>query len=143
MRHTAAARCPTHTPTLAVRPPSPPCSSYAPAFLGAAALCFTDGFNKTGLLDDIKFMVGFFCFGFALSLSINTVDYSLDDGQVQGGGFVSLAVHCVGVTYCRAGAFVPPRPPGVCIGRTRRHKGVRPPSLHAFAHACRIALSFC
>lgn len=32
-------------------------SSYAPAFLGAAALCFPGGFNKTGLLDDIKFKV--------------------------------------------------------------------------------------
>lgn len=32
-------------------------SSYTPAFLAASALCFPGGFNKTGLLDDIKFKV--------------------------------------------------------------------------------------
>lgn len=46
--------CQSSDPRLAPRL-EPPCSSYAPAFLGAAALCFPGGFNKTGLLDDIKF----------------------------------------------------------------------------------------
>lgn len=37
--------------------PPPARSSYVPTFLGAAALCFPGGFNKSGLLDDIKFKV--------------------------------------------------------------------------------------
>ncbi|PSC73894.1 Serine threonine-kinase 2 19 [Micractinium conductrix] len=32
-------------------------SAYVPAFLGASALCFPEGYSKTGLTDDIKFKV--------------------------------------------------------------------------------------
>ena len=35
----------------------PLCSAYVPAFLGASALCFPEGYSKTGLTDDIKFKV--------------------------------------------------------------------------------------
>lgn len=33
-------------------------SGYTPAFLATSALCFPDGYEKTGLSDDIKFKVG-------------------------------------------------------------------------------------
>lgn len=41
--------------------PALPRSAYVPLFLATTAFCFPEGYNNTGLLEELKFKVGSLC----------------------------------------------------------------------------------